>query len=178
MNKKLLKTGEKILGAIFDYLMFSVDGLAKSFDRREACKIIYGELGFESGSKEPSKLFYELERRGYIKNDLGNEQSFKFTNKAKLAIIDKVLATQSAESTAMFVSFDIPESLHRGRDLFRRAIKRMGFKQIQKSLWVCNKNVGSFIDLAASEYKVSNYIVYIASNKTNIDDYISKIIKE
>ena len=176
MNRKIVKVGERVLCAIFDTFMYTAEGLAKSFDRKEAYKIISGNFDFGIGRTGLSKCFYELERRGYIEKNSSDQQSFRFTDKAKLAIVDKIVSIQNDQGTIMFVSFDIPECLHRNRDLFRRSIKKMGFRQIQKSLWVCNKNVGNFIDISAKEYKVSDYIVYIASKSTNIDNYIAKIL--
>lgn len=117
---------------------------------------------------------HNLEKSGYVrfKNDEGC--SIEFTNKAKLKIIDNIASEITPDAHFRFVSFDIPEGMRTQRDKFRRTIKKLGFKQIQKSLWVINKNVGDLVELAAYEYGVEKYIVYIAADATDIDGILIK----
>lgn len=116
---------------------------------------------------------HNLKKSGCVKLFKGSD-SIEFTNKAKLRIIDFVAGKVESDSHFRFVSFDIPEDMRCQRDLFRRAIKKLGFKQVQKSLWVVNKNVGNLVELAAYEYGVEKYVIYIASNKSDIDGVLSK----
>ncbi|OGD63138.1 hypothetical protein A2215_01590 [Candidatus Berkelbacteria bacterium RIFOXYA2_FULL_43_10] len=116
---------------------------------------------------------YNLKKSGYLRLDSAS-QSVEFTNKAKLRIVDQIAKSRSKVSEYRFVSFDIPEPKRRLRDGFRRAIKKMGFVQIQKSLWVINKDVGDLVELAAYEYGVEKYMAYIASAKSDIDGIIAK----
>jgi len=62
-------------------------------------------------------------------------------------------------------SFDVPEDQRRLRNYIRRLLKRIGFKQVHKSVWFCRKNVGDFIaKLFVSKFKGDNWFkVYIAS---------------
>lgn len=132
-------------------------------------------FGDQYTPKQFHQLISQCKRTGYIeikKNN--NQQSIVLTNKAHLKIIEKIAGTKQKDSRFRFVSYDIPEKFKTSRDKFRRAIKKMGFVQIQKSLWVCNRNVGELIELAAYEYKVENYIVYIISEKSDIDGLIEK----
>lgn len=124
-----------------------------------------------------TNTLHNLDKRGYVKLFKGSD-SIEFTNKAKLRIIDFVAGKVESDSHFRFVSFDIPEDMRQKRDLFRRAIKKLGFKQVQKSLWVVNKNVGDLVELAAYEYGVEKYVIYIASNKSDIDGVLSKKFPE
>lgn len=145
LGKKLSKAG------IFDYFSEELKGV---------------------NNQKISKKLYELKRSGY----LGFEgDSVVLTNKAKMKIIDQLTSNASQSKKYHLVSFDIPEAKRINRDQFRRAIKRMGFIQIQKSLWVSRKNVGEFVEMAAEEYKVSDYVAYFVSEKSNIDRYIENI---
>lgn len=121
-----------------------------------------------------SRTIYELKRSGYV---LFEGDSIKLTNKAKMKMVDKIAAKFSDSKKYHLVSFDIPEVNRVGRNQFRRAIKRMGFVQIQKSLWVCTKNIGDLVEAAAEEYNVSDYVAYFVSENSNIDEHISEIIK-
>ena len=78
----------------------------------------------------------------------------------------------------LFVSFDIPEKLNSGRNSFRRVIKKLGFLKIQNSLWVINKNISDLVEMAAIEYGVAEYVVYIVSSETNIDQSIVERLKK
>lgn len=130
-------------------------------------------------TRKISDIFHQLKRGGYIEivhNDNGTE-SIRFTNKSRLAVIDQYSSRAEHDSINRFISFDIPERLRVNRNHFRRVIKRLGFKQIQKSLWVCNKQVGEMVELAAKEYKINDYVIYIAADKTNIDTAIHRLFK-
>ena len=125
-----------------------------------------------------SNLVYQCKRNGYIKiKNSNNQNSIVLTNKAQLKIIDKIVKNQKSDGKFRFISYDIPENLRVARDQFRRTIKKLGFVQIQKSLWVCNKNVSQLVELAAYEYKVEKYVAYIVSEKSDIDGLIQKKLK-
>ena len=125
-------------------------------------------------NSEISKKLYDMERVGYIKHDRKN-RSIEFTNKAKIRIIDRISNVCRADGKLRFVSFDIPEQKRYLRDGFRKAIKRIGFKKVQKSLWVCNKNVSELIETAIEEYKVNKYVTYIVADKCDTDAFINKM---
>jgi len=122
-----------------------------------------------------SKTVYELKRSGYIAFE---GDSVKLTNKAKMKIVDQIAAQSGDSKKYHLVSFDIPETKRMGRNNFRRAIKRMGFVQIQKSLWASTRDIGDLVESAAKEYKVSDYVAYFVSETSNIDKFISKTIKK
>ncbi len=131
---------------------------------------------FKVSNRQASQMMYDLKRRNYIY--YGEGDSVVLTDKAKIKIIDKVIQMNRQDGKPRLVSFDIPESKRNNRDKFRLAIKRMGFRQIQKSLWACKYNVGDLVEIAAAEYKVSDYIAYFISEKSNIDTHIAKVLNK
>lgn len=124
-----------------------------------------------------SKKICEMERVGYLKHNHQSD-SIEFTNKAKIRIIDTISLMHEVDGMFRFLSFDIPELKRMLRDGFRRAIKRLGFKQVQKSLWVCNKNVGDLVEVIINEYKVNKYVTYIISKKSDIDEQIKRMFAD
>ena len=70
------------------------------------------------------------------------------------------------------ISFDIPENIRNKRNSFRRIIKRIGFKQIQKSLWICPYNKADQIEFVVDELKINQYVAYFIVEKTDINDYL------
>jgi hypothetical protein len=134
--------------------------------------------GGQLSSRQISDMMYELKRNKYIEIDESeNERSIKLTNKAKIKIIEKIIKKEKNDSKYRFISFDIPERLHSRRDRFRGSIKRMGFRQIQQSLWVTDKNIGEMVEVAAREYGVEDYVAYIVSEKSNIDVHVKNILE-
>ena len=131
-----------------------------------------GFSGAELTKRQTSNMIYELKRHKYIEVDESGERAIRLTGKAKIKIVEKIVESSTIDHKFRFVSFDIPERLHYRRDQFRRTIKRMGFRQIQQSLWVADKNIGELVEIAAEEFKVSEYVAYIVSEKSNIDTLV------
>jgi len=163
-----------------DFLLGIPESFILGFDRKEFYRIMNG-MPTEKvlTTSNICKLFNQFKKSGYVEivQESGSE-SIVFTNKARLAVIDKLADRIKSDSRLRFISFDIPERLSTNRDKFRRTIKRLGFVQIQKSLWVCDKNIGDLVQMAAEEYKVDQYVVYIAANETNINSTIEQMIRK
>jgi len=150
----------------------------KKFNKKEFYEDINDRYNNKLTKRQISDIFYELKRNKYIEFDTQDgERSIKLTNKAKIKLIEEIVNKESNDKENRFISFDIPERLHQRRDNFRRAIKRMGFRAIQQSLWVINKNVGEMVEIAAQEYGVEEYVAYIVSKKSNIDEHVEEVLK-
>jgi len=122
-----------------------------------------------------SRISYELKRQNYV--EIGKGDSVKLTDKAKIKMIDKYVSQHIKDGKRRLVSFDIPETKRRQRNAFRRSIKKMGFRQIQKSLWVCDQNIGDLVEISAKEFKIEEYVAYFVVQSSNIEKYIDKILK-
>lgn len=174
-DQKKKGTGRFVLDVI-DLFLGIPEAMVYAFDRKEFYRILNGSITERALTCDNiAKLISNLKRSHYIEvTKQGGNESIKFTNKAKLAIVDRIGARSAVDDRNRFISFDIPERFRAGRDKFRRTIKRLGFRQIQKSLWVCNKSIGDIAELAAIEYGVQDYVVYIVADCTNIDSFISE----
>lgn len=128
----------------------------------------------EIPNRRISRVVYDLKRHNYIEFDEGD--SVRFTNKAKIKLIDKFVSINPADRKRRLVSFDIPETKRTQRNAFRRSIKQMGFRQIQKSLWVCDRNIGDMVEVASKEFGVEEYVAYFVVESSNIEGYIKKIL--
>lgn len=159
-------------------LIFNAIGSIDAKIRQSELKNVFIEESSEYGysSCRVNSTLYDLKRRNYLEYDQGD--SVRLTNKAKIRIIDNIAKSSETDGKFRLVSFDIPETRKTDRNCFRRAIKRMGFRQIQKSLWVSDRNIGELVEMAAKEYKVSDFVAYFIADKSNIDAYIKKILKK
>ncbi|HLC43684.1 MAG TPA: hypothetical protein VJK08_00960 [Patescibacteria group bacterium] len=166
------------LEAALGFLFKKANKFVSKFDSE---KSFYAEMNAMSGNRlthhQVSKTIHRLKRSGYIEIDDTSGRSIRLTDKAKMKIVEQIAQKTLADHRHRFVSFDIPEPLHKNRDQFRRMIKRMGFRQIQQSLWVIDKNVGNMVEIAARENDVEEYIAYIISEKSNIESHIEKVLK-
>ncbi len=63
------------------------------------------------------------------------------------------------------ISFDIPEDHKRLRNQVRHILKRLGFKQMHRSVWCCSKNISDYVArLFSSRFKSDNWFrVFLAS---------------
>lgn len=63
------------------------------------------------------------------------------------------------------VIFDIPEQKRIVRNLFRRNLKKWGFKYLQKSVWVSKQNVFDRLIKYVQNLGLEKYITIIETNK-------------
>lgn len=133
------------------------------------------DKNYEWTETKLGKWIASLKQEGYIRSTLeGTSDSIELTNKGKIKIVESIASKINPDKINRFVSFDIPENFRKERDGFRRAIKKMGFVQIQKSLWVIDKDVSDLVQIAQYEYGVEKYTAYIISSCSDIDGIIQK----
>lgn len=133
------------------------------------------ERGYGLGREEISKTIYYLKRSKYI---IQNSDSVLLTDRAKIKIIDEIASNIPNTKRYHLISFDIPEQMKSNRNRFRRTLKRIGFVQVQKSLWAIKKEVGELVEIAAKENKVGRYIAYFKVENSNISKHLEKIVKD
>lgn len=169
----------EILGTIYsiagDVGYFLVDSPKRPYRR------FHDLFSGRYSAQEISSNISSLKRRGYLnirKSAQDSSMSICLTGKGKIRIADLIGNALPEGPEYHFISFDIPETIRQKRDAFRKTIKRLGFREVQKSLWVCNKNIGDLVDLAVSEHGVEGYIVYIVARKSNIDRLIAAMLSQ
>lgn len=65
------------------------------------------------------------------------------------------------------VIFDIPEERRIIRNLFRRNLKKWGFKQLQKSVWISKSNFYSKIVDYIKDLGIDHWVVVLETDKIN-----------
>ena len=174
-----IRASQKIVFSSAEFLLSSLIKLCEnSIDSIITRNQVWNEIKSNDECRDWTKShFYvtlnNLKYSKYINVDSKNN-SVMYTNKAKLKLVDLIAKDRVGVDSYRFISFDIPELLRKQRDAFRRTIKRMGFIQIQKSLWVINKDVGDLVELAALEYGIEKYVIYFVSAKSDIDGIIDR----
>lgn len=103
--------------------------------------------------------------------------SIKLTNKGKLKLLENS-DDKKIDGKWRLLSFDIPEELKSQRDSFRCAIKRIGFRQVQKSLWACPFSKAEKVELAVEYYKLDQYVAYFIVSKTDIESHLKLLFRD
>lgn len=180
MTRRAIKASQKLMISLVEWSLLAIVDL---IDKNNG-SVRSGELkGFlvnssknkEISSEKISKLTYDLKRSGYIRES--KNSCVELTNKAKIKIIDKYSQKNKPDGKIRIVSFDIPEDMRIKRNRFRKILKNIGFKQIQKSLWACNSNQGELVEIAANDLGVSDYVAYFVVESSNINKHISSVLK-
>lgn len=116
----------------------------------------------------------DLEKRGYIKI---TSDSIEITKKGKIHHLEKS-KNNKRDGKWRILSWDIPELMKLQRDQFRRSIKRIGYRQVQKSLWACPFVKADEVDLIIDEYGVRKYVAYFIMERSDIEDHLQKLFKK
>lgn len=172
------KNSQKIMGwcieSALNLLFKAIDCAGEKLSQSELGQYFNHNYEGNISKQQSRQMVYTLKKQKYT--ELGEGDSVKLTGKAKIRIIDKISNTKTSDGKYRLISFDIPETKRSNRNNFRRAIKRIGFKQVQKSLWVSDRNVVDLVELAIQEYAVDDYVAYFLSDRSNIDAYIKKVL--
>lgn len=67
------------------------------------------------------------------------------------------------------VIFDIPEQRRIIRNLFRRNLKKWGFKHLQKSVWISKRNIFDKLNSYIKDLGIEKWVVVIESDKLTAD---------
>lgn len=59
------------------------------------------------------------------------------------------------------VIFDVPEKYRRARNFLRRFLKECGFKQLQKSVWRCERDVAAAIASLVKELEIVEWVTVL-----------------
>jgi len=96
------------------------------------------------GKKEVrfSKMIQRLKQNGYLKTlKIKGEKAAIITPKGIEKLFKIELKTMEKKMRKdkkwQMVLFDIPENKRKCRDYFRKALQYLGYKKLQKSIWVC-----------------------------------------
>jgi len=170
---KLKRITKNISLFLLENIVNSAEGLVLAFlDQKALWRKIRGD-GFVV--ERFSERINYLEKQGYIEIDDNN--SIRITNKGRIVRLEKSINCVK-DGKWRLLSFDIPEKQKIQRNKFRRSIKRIGYKQVQKSLWVCPYVKADEIDLLVDEYKIREFVAYFVVEKTDIEDYLVSLFKE
>ncbi len=107
-----------------------------------------------------SNGIYSLKRYGYLKEKrTKNEGKLYLTPKGRIEIIRNILKQKKDKKLKWdrkwrAVIFDIPETRRRDRDFLRKELHWIGFKELQKSVWIFPYDFGKELETLLKFWKI------------------------
>lgn len=127
-----------------------------------------------------SKTLYKLKRTDYIddyKSNKNLQPDFKLSEKGRRKAIKYLLGSAKIKTPKLWdkkwriVIFDVPEDKKNLREIVRANLKRIGFYQLQKSVFVYPFDCKELIDYLKYFYNANKYIQFIVAEtiETELD---------
>ncbi len=159
---------KSLTNAILLVLEKSVDGYIKWEDfTYRSYKQLYGYPNLKRSSL--SQALKRLRESGLIeKVKVSNDLVFKLTDAGRELISSD--DDGKWDGKWRIVIFDIPEQKRIVRNLFRRNLKKWGFKHLQKSVWISKRNIYDKLNSYIKDLGIENWVIVIESDKLTSND--------
>jgi hypothetical protein len=116
----------------------------------------------ERGMQNFDKLVYYLKKKGYIKvKSLDNKRGIILTKDG----IDRAIKAsfkldrkKRADGKWAMLIFDIPEKSRGSRSLLRGALKSLGYKLFQQSVWISPYDVSEKTEIFVQSHDLEKYV--------------------
>ena len=110
-----------------------------------------------------SRFIRHLKDRGYLNiKDLKNRKAVMITPKGMKRVFNIKMKLGSRKRRIdrkwQMVLFDIPEKKRKARDSFRKQLKYLGYKRLQRSIWVCPYNVSKYTQQLIKYHKLDRFV--------------------
>ena len=120
-----------------------------------------------------SKTVQHLKERGYLRVlKIKGQNATIITTKGidKLFKIKLKLVGNKKRKDGKWqmVLFDIPENKRKDRDYFRRGLRYLGYKRLQKSIWVCEYDVLKETKELIKRYKLDFFVELLLVEKMGL----------
>ena len=162
---ELIKVKDEIMDSIWSKQHYGFKHpLAMAWPSYFEYKDAYWEKYKDKKKREKwAKMISYLKNKGYLNvKDLKNRKAIIITQKGfdkifdtKIKLIDK---KKRKDKKWRMVLFDIPEEKRKHRDLFRNQLKCLGYKRLQRSIWVCPHDVLKDTQFLTKRYKLDRFV--------------------
>lgn len=138
------------------------------------------DLGVQNGYQ----MMYYLRTNQFIEeHTIDNKKYIQITEKGIKKVLDaeiidlKIPTVQKWDGLWRIVFFDIPEAHKLARDALSRKLKDIGFRQIQKSIYVYPYECQNEIEKIRCFYHVRNYVFLLRAPEIEGADNLKKVFK-
>lgn len=177
MKKETKKIAGEITYAILEIIARTPEALIGAFlDHKSLNSRFVGEREYIS-----DKLLHHLwnlKRSGYIETKtIDGSTSVRLTVKGKIKNLEGP-SNRKPDGRLRIISYDIPEKYKIKRHRLCRSLRRIGYKKLQKSLWICKYAKAEEIDLILDELGIQKYVAYFVISKSNIEEHIKNLLDD
>lgn len=143
-------------------------------DNNEIISCLINPRGYikESMGGIPRHVFYNLKRGTYL-NYKSNNKCY-LTEKGKQEvykiILNDKIKNKKWDKKWRILIFDIPERKRKFRDNLRITLLNIGFRQLQKSVWIFPYDVIDYLYDIVFGFKEGDWFEYIEANKISSQD--------
>lgn len=149
---------------LFEIAGFFENGIRGWCRRRDVLEHLSNQK--RPGKQIPKQRYYVyLERarkRGLLESrKKGDDFLLRFSDEGKRhLLISEIKAIRACYSgkEICIVAFDFPESERLARRVFRNFIRQCGFRQFQKSVWTCDRQVARLLMKFVNEMKLTSWV--------------------
>lgn len=127
------------------------------------------------------QAFYNLLRYKYLEKKLiKNVESFDITKKGRYRALKYYIKEKPKriwDGKWRIIFFDIPEEKYYLRSRLRENLQLLGFKHLQKSVWICPYNARKELGIIIDYLNIHNYVYFATVEKLEKDDQLKKLFK-
>lgn len=116
--------------------------------------------------KELTAKIAQLKRSGYLSADRTDKKRYRLTPKGLIRLIRAKARSgkdqrdiPGAGNAVKMVFFDIPEPRRKDRNRFRFFLKELGFRELQKSIFVCGYDCQKELSAIIDFLKISEFVI-------------------
>lgn len=163
---KAIKLTSGLLRSLGDFILLWV-GFAEEISPlgSSGSMSMMKRLDLRLGGYDPNALyntFYKLKTKGWLDPD------WKLTKegwKRLKQVLPQHKKPAEWGGKWYIITFDIPENLRRKRDAFREKLKKLGFGQLQASVWISPINYLANIESLVKFHKMENWVIPSVTDK-------------
>ena len=121
--------------------------------------------------------FYRFKKNGDLQRfKKGDKNIYQITNKSRVKVLKYNIIKNKKiwDKKWRIVIFDIPFNKKNARDFLRNRLRFLGFKQLQKSVWIHPFDVFEEVKVFLNLYHLSNCVRFIVVEDIDNDKDIRK----
>lgn len=167
ISKLVLKITDGVLSTLIDLVLlelflFIETSISGSPKKLHMARVLAWEDFERFNSDTIKRAIKRAQSRGFIKQD------FTLTKEGKErleGILPKYFGKKEWNGNWYLVIYDIPEEVKGYRDALRKKLKKLGFGQLQASVWVCPFDFFGEIKKIVDKYEISPYVIFAISDR-------------
>jgi DNA-binding transcriptional regulator PaaX len=133
---------------------------------RETKSNIPSYKGFRIGNLKDKNAFINalsyIKSKGYLEQV--EDKSYRLSSSGLIKILKLRINRDKWDKKWRIITFDIPENKKKTRNYFRLKIKELGFKYIQKSVWIIPWDVSEEVEFLIDYLNIRNGVFYFISD--------------